>query len=143
MAHSSTPSLADFAMLLSDNLLNIEQQAPLEMSTVLALYKMHFPSEYEWIIGCIDTYSKLACDETAMYTGILTLISAISDSTFYIDECNGQERPTNMYVHIIDESGTYLYENKHVIAINCCLVHIMSTLPFLSGRKSHFYCPFT
>ncbi|CAF4082026.1 unnamed protein product [Rotaria magnacalcarata] len=45
MASSSTPSFADFSRLLPDNLLNIEQQPPLDISTVLAPYKMHFHAE--------------------------------------------------------------------------------------------------
>jgi len=110
----STPTLADFSTLLLENLLNIEQQPPLEISSVLAPYKMHFMSEYDWMNGCINTYGQLACNETAMYAGILTLISAISGSTFYVDECTGQERPINMYVHIIGEPGVYnLYEDHH------------------------------
>ncbi|CAF5164428.1 unnamed protein product [Rotaria sp. Silwood1] len=108
MASSSTPVLADFSTLLTENLVNIEQQPPLEIANVLAPYKMHFSSEYEWMNGCIQTYEKLSCDEPAIYAGILTLISAISGSTFYVDECNGQERPINLYVHVIGEPGAYL-----------------------------------
>ena len=78
MASSSTPTMADFSMLLSDNLLNIEQQPKIDISAILAPYKIHFLPEYDWMNGCIDTYGKLACDETAIYAGILTLISAIS-----------------------------------------------------------------
>ncbi|CAF3895534.1 unnamed protein product [Rotaria sp. Silwood1] len=100
MISCSTPVLADFSTLLT---VNIEQQPPLEIANVLAPYKMHFSSEYEWMNGCIQTYGKLSCDEPAIYAGILTLISAISGSTFYVDECNGQERPINLYVHVIGE----------------------------------------
>ncbi|CAF3263227.1 unnamed protein product [Rotaria sp. Silwood2] len=123
MACSSTPTLADFSMLLWENLVNIEQQPTLDISTVLAAYKIHFPSEYEWMNGCIKTYGKLACDETAIYAGILTLISAISGSTFYVDVSNGKERLINLYVHIIGEPG------EHVIAINYHLVNKILTLP--------------
>ena len=129
MSSSSTPILSDFSMLLSDNLMNIEQQAPLEISTVFAPYKLHFSSEYEWMNGCIKTYGKLACDEAAIYAGILTLISAISGSTFYVDECTGQERPINLYVHVIGEPGAYLYRNKHIISRGCHLFHKRLTLP--------------
>ncbi len=129
MVSFSTPILADFSMLLSDNLVNIEQLPPLEISAALAPYKMHFPAEYEWMNGCIKTYGKLACDETAIYAGILTLISAISGSTFYVDKCNGQERSINLYVHVIGEPGAYLSENKRVSAISCFLTHKMPALP--------------
>ncbi|CAF1334967.1 unnamed protein product [Rotaria magnacalcarata] len=127
MASSSTPSLADFSRLLADNVLNIEQQPPLDISTVLAPYKMHFHAQYEWMYGCIETYGKLACNETAIYAGILTLISAISGDAYYVDECNSQERPLNLYVHIIGEPGGYL-DQKHVISITCFSVDTRLTL---------------
>ncbi|CAF4566910.1 unnamed protein product, partial [Rotaria socialis] len=94
--------------LLADNLLNIEQQPSLDISTVLAPYKMHFHAEQEWMYGCIETYGKLSCNETAIYAGILALISAISGDAYYVDECNGQEPPLNLYVHIIGEPGGHL-----------------------------------
>jgi hypothetical protein len=121
MASSSTSSLADFSMLLSDNLLNIEQQPALDMTKVLEPYKIHFSSEYEWMNGCISTYRQLACDSTAFYAGILTLISAISGGIFYVDECNGQEKPINLYVHIIGEPGVYQCEKINVITIYRCV----------------------
>lgn len=105
MTCSSTHTLSDFSMLLSENLTNIVQQPAPTISNILAPYKIHFSSEYEWMNGFIETYSKLACNEVAMYTGMLTLISAISGNTYYVDECNGQERSINMYVHIIGEPG--------------------------------------
>ena len=76
--------------------MNIEQQAPLEISIVFTPHKTHFPSEYERMNGCIKTYGKLASDEAVIYAGILTLISAISASKFYADESNGQEHPINL-----------------------------------------------
>ena len=118
MASSSTPTLGDFSMLLSDNIINIEQQPSLNIPNILAPYKLHFPSEYEWMNGCIDTYGKLACDETAIYAGILTLISAISNTAFYVDECNGQERPINLYVHIIGEPGMNQNENMSFVEMS-------------------------
>ncbi|CAF2131389.1 unnamed protein product [Rotaria magnacalcarata] len=56
---------------------------------------MYFHAEQEWMYGCIETYGKLACNETAIYAGILALISAISGDAYYVDECNGQEPPLN------------------------------------------------
>ncbi|CAF2106001.1 unnamed protein product [Rotaria magnacalcarata] len=90
MARSSTPSLADFSRLIAHNLFNIEQQPPLDMWTVLAPYTLHFHEEYEWMYGCIETNGKSACNETAIYAGILTLISAISGDAYYVDECNDE-----------------------------------------------------
>ncbi|CAF5157681.1 unnamed protein product, partial [Rotaria magnacalcarata] len=90
MARSSTPSLADFSRLIAHNLFNIEQQPPLDMWTVLAPYTLHFHEEYEWMYGCIETNGKSACNETAIYAGILTLISAISRDAYYVDECNDE-----------------------------------------------------
>lgn len=128
MTSSSTPILADFSMLLSENLLNLEQQPTLEISEILAPYKMHFSTEYDWMNGCVNTYGKLACDETSIYTGMLALISAISGNAFYVDECNGQERPINLYVHIIGEPGAYQYEDTVTLSIRC-RVQIGPTVP--------------
>lgn len=79
---------------------------------------MHFPTEYAWMNDCVNTYGKLACDETSIYTGMLALISAISGNAFYMDDCSGQERPTNLYVHIIGELGACQYENTVTISIH-------------------------
>lgn len=128
MTSSSTPTLADFSMLLTENLLNLEQQSTLEISEILAPYKVHFHTEYDWMNGCVNTYGKLACDETSIYTGMLTLISAISGSAFYVDECNGQERPINLYVHIIGEPGRCQYEDTVTLSIHCP-VQIAATVP--------------
>jgi hypothetical protein len=105
MTSSSAPTIGDFGMLLSDNLLNIEQQPSLDIASVLDVYKLHYVSDYEWMSGCIKTYGKLACNETVIFTGILTLISSISGNTFYVDDCTGQEHPINMFVHVIGEPG--------------------------------------
>jgi hypothetical protein len=105
MACSSTPTLRDFSTLLARNLTEIEQQQQFDLSSVFAPYRMHFSSEYDWMKGCINTYGKLACDETAMYVGILTLISAVSGSAYYVDESSKKERPINLYVHLIGEPG--------------------------------------
>ena len=142
MVCSSTPTIGDFATLLSDNLINIEQQPSLDIASVLAGYKLHFLSEYEWMNGCIKTYGKLACDEIAIYTGILTLISSISGNTFYVDECTGQERPINMYVHVIGEPGMYFFVYKHGVVISCHWVYKILML-FGAIEKSYIYQIFT
>ncbi|CAF1625877.1 unnamed protein product, partial [Rotaria sp. Silwood1] len=133
MASSSTPTLADFSTLLAQNLVNIEQQPPLLVSAVLAPYKTHFRSEYEWMCGCIETYGKLACNETATYTGILSLISAISGGAYYVDECNGLEYPLNLYVHIIGEPGSG--KSTPVNYIKAAICQLIDLFPDLYNKK--------
>ncbi|CAF2050675.1 unnamed protein product [Rotaria magnacalcarata] len=80
-------------------------------------------------------YGKLACNETAIYAEILTLISAISVDAYYVDECNGQERPLNLYAHIIGEPGSGKSTPVNYIKASMC--QLIDLFPDLYNKKIH------